>query len=139
MGAWGHGHFESDSALDYVGDIEDSKNPKQLFIDTIDNALNSDYLDSDDACQVVVASAYIDSKVSGTKYSSAEDEEQMGIDTFSTKYPSLDLADLKHKAAKALKKVLGDDSELKELWEENEEDYPLWKSNIEQMIGRLSK
>ncbi|MEO6734653.1 MAG: DUF4259 domain-containing protein [Ferruginibacter sp.] len=139
MGAWGHGHFENDSALDFVGDIEDSKNPKQLFIDTLDNAVNSDYLDSDDACYTVVTSAYIDSQVSGTRYTSVEDEEPMNIDTFISQNPSLDLADLKDKAVSALKRVVGDDSELKELWEENEEDYPLWRSNIEQLISRLSK
>ncbi len=139
MGAWGHGHFENDSALDFVGEIEDSENPKQLFIDTLDNVIDSDYLDSDDACYAVVVSAYIDSQVSGTRYSSAEDEEPMDIDNFSGKNPSLDLADLKEKAVRALKKVIGDDSELKGLWEENEEDYPLWRTNIEQLIGRLLK
>lgn len=139
MGAWGLGHFENDSALDFAGDIEDSKNPKQLFIDTLDNAINSDYLDADDACYAIVAAAYVDSKIKGTRYSGPEDEEPMDMDTFCNKNRSLDLADLKDKAVGALMRVLNDDSELKELWEENEEDYPLWRSNVEQLIVRLSK
>src|SRR5688500_15521005 len=124
MGAWGHGHFDNDSALDFVADIEASENPKQLFAAALDNAINAGYLDSDDACYAVVVSAYIDSQLNGTRYGSAEDEEPMHIDTFASQNFSLNLTELKDKAKKALVRVLGDDSELKELWEENEEDYP---------------
>ncbi|WP_274728954.1 DUF4259 domain-containing protein [Taylorella equigenitalis] len=33
--------------------------------------------------------------------------------------------------------VLGDNSELNELWQESEEDYPLWKENIISLKNRL--
>lgn len=34
--------------------------------------------------------------------------------------------------------VLGKNSELRELWENNTEDYPFWKATVEALIARLS-
>jgi hypothetical protein len=31
MGAWGHGYFEDDDALDFMADMEESANPKELL------------------------------------------------------------------------------------------------------------
>ena len=56
MGAWGHGYFQNDSALDFVSDVEYSNHPKGLFKNAFDRAIKSDYLDSDIGCEVIVAS-----------------------------------------------------------------------------------
>ncbi len=138
MGAWGHGYFEDDAALDFMQDVEDSENPKQLFKDAFEFAIESDYLDSDDANAVIVASAYIDRQVNGTKFSSPEHEELLEVDTFPERNPDTDFSTLREKAIIALQKVLDEGSELNELWAENEEDYPAWKQGIEQLIERLS-
>jgi hypothetical protein len=52
---------------------------------------------------------------------------------------SVDVTELKGLAVMAMGKVLGEDSELNELWSENEELYPHWRSEIEAMIQGLSK
>ena len=43
------------------------------------------------------------------------------------------------KAIKALQRIKGDDSELRDLWEENEELYPKWIGNIDRIMKRLGK
>ena len=49
-----------------------------------------------------------------------------------------DPASLKGIAVENLQRVLSDISELRELWEENVELYPVWRANIEAIIGRLN-
>ncbi len=63
----------------------------------------------------------------------------LDVDSFPERNPNIDLSDLKEKAVIALEKLLGEDSELNELWRENEEDYPFWRQGIEQLIERLNK
>jgi hypothetical protein len=138
MGAWGHGYFQNDSALDFVSDVEYSKNPKELFKHVFDRTIKYDYLDSDMGCEVIVASTYIDSQINGTKFSSPDREEPFEVDTFPERNPNVDFTDLKENAIEALKKVLDKNSELNELWADNEEDYPIWRQGVEQLIRRLS-
>jgi Domain of unknown function (DUF4259) len=139
MGAWGHGHFQNDSALDFVSDVEYSDNPKKLFERTFNRAIKSNYLDSDIGCEVIVASTYLDSQINGTKFSHPDREEPLEVDTFPNRKPSIDFSDLRKNSVEALKKVINENSELNELWEENEENYLLWRQGIEELIERLTK
>jgi hypothetical protein len=138
MGTWGTGYFEDDAALDFMGDIEESTEPKRLLIKTFDTAIKSNYLESDEGTAVIVAAAYVDSQVNGTKFTSGSDAEPLEIDTFPNRNPDQNFSDLKDKAVAALTKVLGDNSEINELWNENDEEYPVWRQSIQQLIGRLS-
>ena len=61
------------------------------------------------------------------------------MDTFPERHPDVDFSDLKNKAIQALQRLLDDDSELNELWADNEELYPAWKQGIEALIFRLNK
>ncbi len=139
MGTWGTGYFEDDSALDFIADVEDSNNPKLKIKAALKAVLEADYIDSDDATAAIVAGTYIDSQVNGTKFGTTDREDPLEVDTFSAKNPSVSLADLKADAVVALKKIITDNSELHELWMENEEDYPEWKAGVEKLISRLSK
>ena len=136
MGAWGHGPFEDDGALDFVMEIEEAKNPKDIITTALDQAIASDYLDTDQANAAIVSAAYIDSAVNATKYTTPEMTEPYEADTFPQRFPELDLTNLKDKAVTALEKVISEGSELKELWDESEE--PAWQQGIEAMIKRLS-
>jgi hypothetical protein len=139
MGAWGHGYFQNDSALDFVSDVEYSDNPKKLFKNAFDRAIKSNYLDSDIGCEVIVSSTYLDSQINGTRFSSPDREEPLEVDTFPERNPNVDLSELKESAIEALKKVIDENSELNELWADNEEDYPLWRQGVEELIERLTK
>lgn len=52
-------------------------------------------------------------------------------------YSSDDASPLKSLAAAAVRRVLADASELRELWAENAEEYPKWRSNVESLAARL--
>ncbi len=139
MGAWGHGHFEDDSAWDFMDEIEEADDPKEVINTALDAAIETEYLESDDGNAVIVAATYVDRQQNGTIFSSPDRDEPLSVDTFPDRHPDVDFADLKNKAIQALQRLLGDDSELNELWAENEELYPAWKQGIEALILRLSK
>lgn len=133
MGAWNCGIFDDDSAYDFVSEIEGAEKPREVFEAALAEALSTDYLEYDACHAVTVSAAYIDSILNGTTYRS--DDETMAA--FVEKNKDLKVDDLTSDAVKALQKVMGDNSELNELWSENEELYPKWKENIEQLIERL--
>jgi len=135
MGAWGHRPFEDDAALDFVLDIEESKNPREVIVEALRRAVQFEYLEPDEANAAIVSAAYIDSAVNGTKYTTPEMSEPCEADTFPLRHPEIDLSDLKSIALAALEKVIGESSELKELWQESEE--PAWEQGINEMIKRL--
>jgi len=139
MGAWGHGHFEDDAAFDFMANVEESDNPKEIISNAFSTALDADYLENDEGNAVIVAATYVDRQLNGTTFSSHDRDEPLDVDTFPDRHPELNFSDLRDKAVQALQKVLDDNSELNELWAENEEDYPTWRQGIEQLIQRLDK
>jgi hypothetical protein len=138
MGAWGFKYYEDDDAYDFMDEIEESKSPKELIEDALDTALKSDFIDSTEGNAVIVSATYIDRQTNGTRFSESDTGEILDVDTFPERNPNIDLSDLKENAVLALKKLLGEDSELNELWLENEEDYPSWRQGIEELIERLT-
>ncbi|MFV0471848.1 MAG: DUF4259 domain-containing protein [Paludibacteraceae bacterium] len=137
MGAWDYGIFDDDTAYDFTNEI--TENAKEFFKQSFENAISSDYLEYDDCHAVTVSSAYLDNYINGTKYrTDSEDENDMSnVNNFKRLYKDSNLDDLKPLAVKALQVVIGEKSELNELWSDNEELYPKWKENLEGLIGRL--
>lgn len=138
MGAWGHGLFENDTAADFVWKVEESSDPKQTIKEAFDAVFEEDYLDSDPASEAIAAAAFIDRQLNGTKFADADGVGPLEVDNFPENHPGIDLSDLKSNAVKALRRVLGEDSELNELWSDAEDDYPLWKKDVESLIDRLT-
>ena len=139
MGTWGHGYFQDDSALDFMVDLEESDNPKELIVASFEAAIDAEYMQSDEGTAAIVSAVYVDRQANGTIFSSEERGEYLEVDTFPDRHPQVDLSDVKGKAAQALKKVLDENSEINELWAEDEEFYPAWRAGVEQLILRLSK
>ncbi|RYY86799.1 MAG: DUF4259 domain-containing protein [Chitinophagaceae bacterium] len=137
MGAWGSNYFENDAAFDYMDDIEETDDPVDMIEDIFSEALQSDELDSDTGSAVIVAAAYIDRQLNGTRYTEAGDEEELPIDSFPERNPGIDLAPFRGNAVNALRKLLEPGSELNGLWAENETDGPAWRQSIEALIARL--
>ena len=139
MGTWGTGYFEDDSALDFMSNIERSNDPKRILAKAFDKAIKSDYLESDEGTAVIVSAAYVDRQVNGTKFTPQNNSQPLEIDTFPDRCPDQNFLDLKAKAVAALARILGENSEINELWAENDEAYPEWREGIQQLIARLSK
>ncbi|RYY93870.1 MAG: DUF4259 domain-containing protein, partial [Chitinophagaceae bacterium] len=139
MGAWGYNYFENDAALDYMADIETTDDPVDMVEDIFAEALHGEYLDSDTGNAVVVAAAYVDRQMHGTSYSASGSEEILDIDTFFERNPGVNFAPFRAKAVQALRKVIGEGSELLEEWTKNGTNAPHWRKSIEDLIARLDE
>ncbi|WP_158800209.1 DUF4259 domain-containing protein [Pedobacter sp. L105] len=138
MGAWDCGIFDDDTAYDFDGEI---KNDARVFFkSSFENAMLSEYLEYEEGYAVIVSAAYIDNLINGTKYKNDNEElnDESNVNVFGIFYKDLEVEDLKLTAVDALRKVIDENSELNELWAENEELYPKWKQNILDIIYRLS-
>jgi len=134
MGAWDTGIFDDDTAYDVLASFS-LADPLEQINEWYDNVADSDYLEYTDCHCLLVSGAVIDAALNGTIYR-CDDAETLATVVDVVKQKDLDA--LKSAAVSNLHRVLGDSSELRELWEENDELYPVWRQNIEAMIERLS-
>ncbi len=140
MGSWDYGIFDDDTALDFVNEIKaNPSSARELFQEAFDKAINVDYLEYDDCHMVTVSAAYLDNFLNQTKYEMdyADDSDESNVNLFYQLQDNLELEDLRESAVLALKKVISDQSELKEIWAENEDLYPHWLAELEELCERL--
>ncbi len=137
MGAWDYGIFDDDTAYDF--DDEIMEDAKTFFRHSFETALEDDYLGYDEGIATLVSAAYMDNLLNGTQYrtDNQDNEDESNVNMFGRLRGDLRVDDLKPLAVRALGKVIGENSELNELWSDNEELYPKWKGNIEELMTRL--
>ena len=133
MGAWGVGLFDDDSALDFLGELTEAKDPLNLMRRSFESAAASEYLEYDPAQSVLVSAAAMDTLLYGTQH--ADDLE--GLESWVQRNKILDVAPMKPLAVTAIRRILSDGSELRELWAENAKDYPTWRGGLESLAARL--
>jgi len=132
MGAWGTGNFDNDTALDWVYDLEDRED-LSLVVDTIDAVLQEEYIDTTVAEEALVAIEVLARLKGNFGKDNAYSED---VDKWVKNHP-LQVEDaLLQKAKEAIAMILGDKSELKELWEEVDE-YDVWSSEVLDLKDRL--
>jgi hypothetical protein len=129
MGAWGSGSFENDDAGDWAFDLEEEG------VKIIESALNAvaseDYVEAPE-CSCAIAAAEVVAAAVGRPTSADTCDE---VEQFLAGKPAIgqDLVDL---AKKAMARVLADDSELRELWEESD-SFDEWKAIVTDLQARL--
>lgn len=131
MGAWGTGMFEDDTACDLLYDVMEAD--AKSFIEAAADRNHSDDLEYDECQEILVAGAILDSLLNGSDHGAVAE----GYEEWIAAQDSNGLEGLAPAIAAGLKAVISDDSELNELWQENEEDYPAWKASIEKLIASL--
>ncbi len=134
MGAWGMGVFDDDTSCEIIEDAIDNDTSIDDLIHKGLSSLSLDYLEYTECHEIIVAGAMVDAVVNGTGYEGVEN-----LDGWLAKQKKEHAIPYQEKLVVALKRVLGEDSELNELWAENEDDYPTWKSNIEAVISAISR
>ncbi|MGB3802148.1 MAG: DUF4259 domain-containing protein [Lewinella sp.] len=139
MGAWDTGIFDDDTAYEFFDDIED--NAKAFFTRSFHRATADDYLEYDDGMAALVFAAYLDNLLNSTTYDNdnAGETDLTNVNRFRELYSGPSLADLAANAINAVAAVRSGNSELRELWEENEELYLQWQQNLIQLQDRLAK
>ena len=126
MGAWGFQFNENDGALDFLGDVTDSRDWGSVAACLTDYVDNGGY---DDADQAIAASELVAAAI-GKASPLLENELSAWAIQHST-----EAADLRPVAANAAKLALSS-SELNELWSEAEE-YSDWQATLGDLISRL--
>jgi hypothetical protein len=133
MGAWGSGIFEDDSILDSFDELMESD--PITYLSTSFKKADGSYIEYETGAAIVVSAAVIDSLTSGTNHDPESEDYMLWIN----QHIKLDITPLIPMAIKGLRAVISNNSEIHELWQENEEEYLEWKSNLEYIIKRLSK
>lgn len=133
MGTWSHESFGNDTACDWAYELEGITD-LSVIESTIDRVLESkdEYLEAPDAEEAIAAIEVIAKLLgNGTQSDSYTERADAWVKENNLR-PS---AELIQKAKNALSKILSENSELAELWEESEE----WKSKISKLLAAISK
>lgn len=133
MGAWGEGHFENDSALDFVGTVvnQETLTPVVAALDAL--LAQDDYIDAYYA-EEALAAAEVVALLKGHPNPATPDELTRWQQTHAlTASP-----ELVAKSIKAVERASADPeaSELYELWEESEE-VDAWLAHVNDLLARL--
>ncbi len=131
MGASGVGVFDDDTSCDLIDEAIET-DAKSFIQRSLDHK-NADYLEYTECQEVIVSATILDSMINGTTH---EYDEGEFAEWISHQDPSTVLSH-KRDIVAGLQVVLSDRSELKELWSENEKDYPDWVANISKLIAGL--
>jgi len=138
MGAWGYGNFENDDALDWVFELEQTKD-----LSVIVNALNEiisgigDHLDATD-CANALAAAETVAALAGRPGPELPEEIAHWVGERHAESPQdRPLVDetVTRQAQHTINAVLSE-SELKELWEETD-DFECWKATVTDLLERI--
>jgi hypothetical protein len=133
MGAWGIQPFENDDAHNWLPDLEsDGFDAIQAAFEETED---QDYLEAPEASAAIAAAAVLASILDGRLDMLHEDAwasvERLKADRSAAEK-------LRKQALKALKRALGKDSELKELWDE-EDELSDWTKTLHDIRDRIDK
>ena len=133
MGAWSEDTFGNDSACDWVGTF--IRNPG---LGTVSEAVSAvldsdDYLESDEACDCLAACEVIARLQGRWGVRNPYSEE---LDTWIEANPTSVPEDLKESADSAIERILGSDSELKELWDDGGRN-DKWHAAVDDLRERI--
>ncbi|MFB6889960.1 DUF4259 domain-containing protein [Kitasatospora sp. NPDC056327] len=134
MGTWDTGHFDNDTAADFSGSLDEAAPAERagLIRSTLAGAAATgaeDYLDCDEAVTAVAAAALVAAQCPGGEPVTTAYGPQEALPAFP--------ADLRPLAVSALDRVVAEESELAELWDETEEG-PAWRRGIEELRAVLA-
>jgi hypothetical protein len=132
MGAWGVGIFENDSAADWWYSFDDE--PMEALAAAFAATRDTDYIDGD-AGSAAAAAAAVVARAHDLNFGDFSPEKISRIDEM--RGAIVAAAHLKAEGAAALNAVLGKNSELSELWAEEDEN-EAWKASIHAVLSKLA-
>lgn len=133
MGAWDFAVFDDDTAYDVLDDLKESSDIIKDMEKYFDDVIEADYVEYEEGYYALVSAAVLDSVMNDTQYRCDDKDYFEWIKSLKR----IDLASLQSKAIKAIDVIISDKSELKELWEENEELYSSWREDKRSIQKRL--
>jgi len=131
MGAWGYKTFEDDTACDWLYDLEE-EGTELLARSLSPKNVEDGFLEFDDAIAILAAAEIIYGILSTPREGLPE-----GAVKWINANKDADVACLKPLCEGQLGRVLSEQSELRQLWEENADDFENWKTNVESLRDAL--
>ena len=133
MGAWGVGSFENDHACDFLADATESGD-LSLIREALDNVLTStEYVEARDANAAIVAAEIVAAGLGRPTLAAQRKDAISGW--LSRIRPTID-AGLLAQTKDALSRILDQNSELRELWEETD-DFSDWQDSVKELGQQL--
>jgi hypothetical protein len=135
VGAWGHRSFDNDAANDWAYGLEDTAD-LSLVESALDDleSVGDDYLDQDVACNALAACEVLARCIGNAGYRDAYTEK---VDAWVAAHSLKPSPSLLNRASLAIRRILSDSSELRELWEDSDGGQR-WREAIEDLAARLS-
>ena len=133
MGAWDFAVFDDDTAYDVLDDLKESSDIIKDMEKYFDDVIEADYVEYEEGYYALVSAAVLDSVMNDTQYRCDDEDYFEWIKSLKR----IDLTSLQSKAIKVIDVIISDKSELKELWEENEELYSSWREDKRSIQKRL--
>lgn len=142
MGTWAVDAFGNDFAQDWAEDLHQTTSLEAIE-NTLDTALDNPdgELQAPLAAEALVAIEVL-ARLQGKGGARSEDSAAIDewVDTYKAKAQAKGgvkpRADLAHKAALALARIVSEQSELRALWEESEH-YAAWRAAVDELAARL--
>ncbi len=133
MGTWGNGSFENDDAADFMADLTEIAD-LSLVSDALAAVLAAeDYLEAPEACLGIAASEVV-AAAAGRPTAAAQEEEEL-TEWLARIAPEVSPGLIKQ-ANQALYRIVGEQSELRELWEEADEA-DAWQATVMALKAKL--
>lgn len=131
MGAWSHEPFGNDTANDWAYELEETKDMSHIEA-ALDNVLEqgSEYLEAPEAEEAVGAVEVIAKLLGRGTQSDAYTEK---VDVWIKSMNQQPSPALLQKARQVLERILADNSELLELWQESD-DFKEWQASMSKLL-----
>lgn len=132
MGAWGEKPFENDAALDWLSELDGGGvAPVRAALVAAATAPLEEYLDADEGTAALAAARLVSAAL-GERQSSLPPEASAWLDAHDGSVTTEDAA----LARKAVERVLGEESELRALWDETGPSNE-WRADTESLLSQL--
>lgn len=132
MGVWGSGNLENDDAGDWIGEFKKKPSQESLKRPLIKvTEHGNEYLQASTCCRALAA-AELTAALKGKPNPKLPDDVQEVLDNVRPHFNE----DLSPIALDALAQIVND-SETKEMWEEDEDDAAAWYAEIDDLRTRL--
>ena len=135
MGAWDIGVYDDDTAYEAIDELKTATSILSVMEKYFDDVNNAEYIGYDEGNYALVAAAVIDSVTNNTTYRCDNDDYSLWIESLKT----IDFSSVIAKAIKAVDAITGENSELKELWQDNEKLFNSWLEDKQSIKKRLVK
>jgi hypothetical protein len=133
MGAWGHLAFDNDTANDWAYGLDevDDLSLVEAAFDEVEG-VGAEYLDQDVACNALSACEVLARLLGHPGYTNAHTEK---VDQWVAAHNLKPSPALLKRASAAIDRILANNSELRDLWEEDDGD--AWRKSVEDLRARM--